>query len=103
MPEVPTIEHTFSVEMTSKHHVKTLSISNQAYDRVLFEGNLGELQELSLVEGSVLEFVGTNGVLRLEISADQLQIALRKHHHNAHRGSEVGSITNTIKHKDVKK
>ena len=71
------MEHTFSVEMGSKRHVKSISISDEAHDRVLFEGNLGELLELSLVEGDVLEFVGVNGVLRVAVTEEQLQKALK--------------------------
>jgi len=63
--------------MESKRHVKSISISDEAHDRVLFEGNLGELLELSLVEGDVLEFVGVNGVLRVAVTEEQLQKALK--------------------------
>ena len=59
------MKHSFSVEMKSKKFVKSISISDEAHERVLFEGDLGELQELSLVEGDVLEFLGVNGVLRI--------------------------------------
>lgn len=69
------MEHTFSVEMRSKKYVKNISISDEAHDRVLFEGNLGELLELSLVE-DVLEFIGVNGVLRVGVTEDQLRKAL---------------------------
>jgi hypothetical protein len=77
MLEVEILEHTFSVEMESKRHVKSISISDEAHDRVLFEGNLGELLELSLVEGDVLEFVGVNGVLRVAVTEEQLRKALK--------------------------
>lgn len=59
--------HEFSVEMKSKRHVRNISISNQARDRVLFEGDLGELEEVAFIEGSMLEVRGTNGVLRVEL------------------------------------
>ena len=71
------MEHTFSVEMRSKRFVKNISISDEAHDRVLFEGNLGELLELSLVEGNVLEFVVVNGVLRVAVAEKQLQKKLK--------------------------
>ena len=71
------MEHTFTVEMRSKRDVKSISISDEAHDRVLFEGSLGELLELSLVEGDVLEFVGVNGVLRVAVTEEQLMKALK--------------------------
>ena len=52
-------------------------ISDENYDRVLFEGNLGELVELSVVEGDILELLGVNGVLRVSLTGEQLQQALK--------------------------
>ncbi len=67
------LEHTFSVEMRSKLYVKTVSISDEAQCGVLFEGNLGELVDISFVEGDVLELIGANGVLRINLTSEQLQ------------------------------
>jgi hypothetical protein len=73
MLEAKNLDHTFTVEMKSKRHVKSISISDETPDRVLFEGNLGALQDLSLVEGDVLEIIGVNGVLRINLTKTQLQ------------------------------
>lgn len=67
----------FSIEIESKKHVTSLSISNEAHDRVLFEGFLGELQELSMIEGEALEVRGINGVLRIDLSEKELRSLLR--------------------------
>jgi hypothetical protein len=67
------MEHTFSIEMKSKKHVRRISVSNESHDRVLFEGSLGELEELFMVEGAVLEVKGANGVLRIDLSEDELR------------------------------
>ena len=67
----------FSVEMRSKSHVKSISISNEARDLVLFEGDLGDLEELVMVEGGMLEVRGTNGVLRVELRREELLNVLR--------------------------
>lgn len=68
MLEAKNVDHTFTVEIWSKKHVKSISISDETPDRVLFEGNLGSLQDLSLVEGDVLEVISVNGVLRINIT-----------------------------------
>ena len=78
MHEVNSMEHTFTVELKSKENVKNISISDQTHDLVLFEGNLGELLELSFVEGDVLEFVGVYGVLRVAVTMEELVKALRE-------------------------
>ena len=68
----------FSVEMESKRHVKTISVSDESHDRVLFEGNLGELQELGMVEDIIIEIKGANGTLRVEVCEDELRKMLSK-------------------------
>ena len=72
------MEHTFSVEMKSKKHVKHISMSDERHERVLFEGSLGELEELSLTEGAVLEVRGSNGALRIDLSEGELRKMLSK-------------------------
>jgi len=57
--------------MKSKRHVKNISISNETHDRVLFEGDLGDLEEVAFIGGSMLEVTGTNGVLRVELGEDE--------------------------------
>ena len=83
--------------MRSKTHVRSISISDRAHDRVLFEGDLGRLLEVSVIEGSSLEVIGTNGVLRLEISEDVLRRVLTSPGRELSLSSEVGSFKNTKK------
>ena len=71
------LEHVFSIEMKSKRFVKNISISNETHDLVLFEGNLGKLLGISLVEGDVLELIGINGVLRVNLTLEQLQESIK--------------------------
>jgi hypothetical protein len=96
------VEHSFSVEMRSKRFVKGISISDEAHDRVLFEGNLGELVELSLAEGDVLEFMGVNGVLRIDLTEEQLRKMLTCKRLGSSLSSELGSYTNTNKQENKK-
>jgi len=65
--------HAFSIEMKSKTHVRHISMSDKSHDRVLFEGYLGALKELSLIEGTVLEVKGENGVLRIDLPEEELR------------------------------
>ena len=66
-------ERGFSVEMTSKNHVRTLVVSDESTGKVLFEGNLGELKTLEMVEELVLQVTGTNGTLRLDMEEDEFR------------------------------
>lgn len=87
----------FSVEMESKRHVRSISISDEAHDRVLFEGDLGRLLEVSIIECSALEMIGENGVLRIEIDEDVLQRVLESPDRELSLSSELGSYTSTKK------
>jgi len=100
--DVEGLEHAFSVEMVSKRYVKNISISDEAHDRVLFEGDLGELRELSLVEGDVLEFIGVNGVLRIGLTEEQLRKMLACKRRESSLSAEVGRYTSTKKRGDEK-
>ena len=70
------LKHEFSIEMKSKKYVKNITISDRTHDRVVFEGDLGEFESLTLVDDYVLEFIGANGVLRLAVTEQQLQNTL---------------------------
>lgn len=77
--------------MRSKNHVKNISISDEARDRVLFEGDLGALLEMSIIEANALEIVGENGVLRIEIDVETLQSVFESPNRTFSLSSDVGS------------
>jgi hypothetical protein len=86
----------FTAEISSKRYVKNVSISNEAHDRVLFEGVFGELEELNLIEDNVLEIVGTQGTLRIDVTREDL-VGLLGRNRECDPSSEVGSYTSTKK------
>ena len=65
--------HMFSIELASKNFVKRLAIPNDSDDKVLIEGFLGELKEIGFTEGIILEIQGTNGILRIDLSEEELR------------------------------
>jgi hypothetical protein len=71
-------ERGFSVEMTSKKYVRSLIVSDESQGKVLFEGTLGKLQELRMVEEIVLQVKGTKGTLRIDLKADEFMKMLEK-------------------------
>jgi hypothetical protein len=62
----------FSVEIESKKHLTNVSISNKPHERVVIEGYLGELSEIEMIEDVLMQFKGANGVLRIDLSKDEL-------------------------------
>ena len=66
-------EHSFSVEMKSEHCVRRMSFFDKENGKVFFEGFLGELTNVSVVEGLMLEIEGVNGVLRVDISQKEME------------------------------
>ena len=66
------------MEMASKEHVRSLIVSDESQCKVLFEGNLGELQALEMVEEIVLQMKGTNGTLRIDLEENEFRTMLEK-------------------------
>ena len=71
-------EHTFSIEMKSKSDLKNVSISDKSAEPVLIQGELGRLDEVYFLEGVTLEFWGSKGTLRLDISKEELNTLLAR-------------------------
>ncbi len=88
------LERTFSVEMKSKTCVKNISLSDDSRSRVVFEGSLGKPRGAVLAEGDVLEIIGENGVLRVNLSESELKQVLKKYC-ESDLSSQVGSYTNS--------
>ena len=68
----------FSVEMISKEHVRTISVSDKGREGVLFEGFLGELEDLEMMDGLVLSMRGSYGVLMVDLTEEELRMMLSK-------------------------
>lgn len=62
--------------------MKSISILNKSNDCVLIEGYLGELEEVGLIEGIMLEIRGTNGTFRMDLNEQELQKLLKKKEKN---------------------
>ena len=71
-------EHGFSVEMKSKEFVRRVSVSDDPRDAVIFEGFLGEIEEMGMVEEVILEIRAANGTLRIDLSEKELKAALTR-------------------------
>jgi hypothetical protein len=64
-------ERVFTVELNSKNDVKNLSVQN-GIQRTVIEGTIGALKHAEFVEDTVLELTGTRGVLRVDLSMEDL-------------------------------
>ena len=73
-------EHSFSVEMKSQTFVNKMVLQESC---VVFEGFLGELKGVSIIEGLMLQIEGANGVLRLDITPNEIGTCL-----SANRGEQ---------------
>ena len=66
-------EHSFSIEMKSEHYVRRISFLDEENGHVFFEGFLGELKNVAMAEGVMLEIEGRNGVLKLDITQQEME------------------------------
>jgi hypothetical protein len=70
-------QHAFSIELNRKEALKKVNVSDDDASRVVIEGFLGELVGVCLVEDSLLEIQGVNGIFRIDISRDELAKLLK--------------------------
>ena len=84
-----------SIEMKQRKHVKTMMFTDEAGGDVLFEGILGQLIELSMVDESVLEVRSTNGILRVDLTLEELEDMVSKIRSGGASRSGLGSVTST--------
>lgn len=66
-------ERVFSVELKSKNYLKNVTLTNGANENVIVEGTIGTLLHVTFEEDVILEVVGTKGILRLDLSADEIK------------------------------
>ena len=71
-------ERFFCIELKSKTHLRTVAMASGSSEGVLIEGMLGELQYVGFAEGIVLELVGSYGIMRIDIGADEIKKAQLK-------------------------
>ena len=64
--------HAFSIELKHKKYLKTVGIPTNCQGMVLIEGFLGKLSSVSFVESLLLEIHGENGVLRIDMKAEEV-------------------------------
>ena len=67
----------FSIELDSGNALKKVSVPN-GKQRVLLEGTIGSLEHARFVEDAILELIGTDGVLRVDLSKEDLTFGQRE-------------------------
>ena len=65
-------ERVFSVELHSKKHLKSVSLTNGTANSVLLEGSIGKLVQATFKEGVILEVIGKNGTLRVDLEETEI-------------------------------
>ena len=75
-------ERVFTIELKSKGDVKNVTL--EGGERVFIEGSLGSFRRAHFVEDLVLEIIGSNGELRIDLGTKDLQKVVKKD-----RGSEL--------------
>jgi hypothetical protein len=81
-------EHSFSIEMKTEHCVRRMSFLDEENSHVFFEGFLGELKNIVMVEGVMLEIEGRNGVLKLDITQKEIEKGLAIKNTNKNGGEK---------------
>ena len=66
----------FSIKISSREHLSHISIS-EGRDGVVVEGDIGEVQDISLIESLMLEIKATHGTLRFDVTKPELEQVLK--------------------------
>lgn len=66
-------EKIFSVELKSRGNLKNVNFTNGNRESVLIEGTIGKLEHASFEEDLILEIVGQEGVLRINLQQNELK------------------------------
>jgi hypothetical protein len=66
-------ERSFSIELKSKTSLKNITLNNDSREKALIEGTIGRLERVEFVEDTVLEVMGEKGVLRIDISENEIK------------------------------
>lgn len=72
------MKQTFSAVLDSKKQVKNITLSDNVNQKVFFEADIGQLEEVKFTEGLLLEVVGTQGVLRIDLPVETLRKVVEK-------------------------
>jgi len=65
-------ERVFTVELNSGSDLRKVNVPNGT-QRILVEGTIGTLEHARFVEDTVLELVGSGGVLRVDLAREDLE------------------------------
>lgn len=66
-------ERSFSVELKSKANLKNIALNNDVQENAVIEGTIGKLEHAGFVEDMVLEVMGRKGILRIDISENEIK------------------------------
>ena len=67
----------FSIELNSRDFIKRVSLPEGSGDRLIIEGLIGKLVEVELIEDIMLEIRATHGVLRIDLTRDEMEKTFR--------------------------
>lgn len=66
-------ERSFSVELKSKANLKNMTLNDRSQENAVIEGTIGKLEHAEFVEDMILEVQGRKGVLRIDISENEIK------------------------------
>ena len=72
------MRHTFSAVLDSKKQVKNITLTDNIHQKVFFEADIGQLEQVKFTEGLLLEVIGTKGVLRIDLPVETLRKIVEK-------------------------
>ena len=72
------MKQSFSAVLDSKNQVKNITITEDKHQKVFLEAYIGQLMEIKFTEGLLLEIIGSEGILRIDLPLEALVKAVSK-------------------------
>jgi hypothetical protein len=64
----------FSIELGSRRSLRNVNLADDSTEKVLLEGTLGELVRARFAEDVILEIIGKEGILRIDLAQDEIKM-----------------------------
>ena len=71
------LARSFSIELSRGDQIRRVSFPEGSGKGLMIEGLIGEVTEIEIIEDILLEIRATDGVLRIELSRDELKNTLK--------------------------
>lgn len=99
--QTSSVMRSFSVELKSKSELKNVALTNGSSDSVLLEGTIGELIHAKFAEGIILEVIGKDRVLRIDLGEEEIQKTPKQNTRRRKINEKIAVLASELRRSDL--